>query len=279
MTVVQADGATPAFAAQALLFVPGQPQPVSMGLAGADGRLVWRGLWVSVDPAARGRDGNVDRPTLVVSLPGSTGATIVPLEPGRATRVVLPAPVAAEGTISLGGRPIAGAGGRIRVVADHKGRGVLDAALGREVTATPDGRFTLPGLTPGRYLVQAAREEIWVSSPVELDVAPGQAPPPLTLDIPEPGEDVALKVVDPDGHPLADESLTLARPAGPLAGLWPATFHTDASGVLILRGLPAGQHVVTLADATGEASFQVRPAPASHSPPNTVRIIGRRRNP
>jgi hypothetical protein len=132
VTVVQADGTTPAFAAQALLYVPGQTQPVGLGLAGADGRLVWRGLWVSGDPSARGRGGNVDRPTLVVSLPGSTGARIVPLEPGRATRLVLPAPVAAEGTVSLGGRPIAGGGGRIRVVAAHEGRGVLDGALGRE---------------------------------------------------------------------------------------------------------------------------------------------------
>jgi hypothetical protein len=279
VTVVQADGTTPAFAAQALLYVPGQPQPVSMGLAGADGRLVWRGLWVAVDPAARGRDGNVDRPTLVVSLPGSTGATILPLEPGRATRLVLPAPVAAEGTVSLGGRPIAGGGGRIRVVAAHEGRGMLDGALGREATATPDGRFTLPGLTPGRYVVQAAREDVWVSPSVELVVAPGQAPPPLTLDIPEPGEAVTLKVVDPDGHPLADEALRLARPAGPLAGLWPATYRTDASGMLKLRGLPAGPHVVALADASGETPFQVRPALAAPSASTTVRIIGRRRDP
>ena len=107
-------------------------------------------------------------------------------------------------------------------------------------------------------------------------VEPGQAPPPLTLDIPEPGEDVALKVVGPGGRPLADESLTLARPDGPLAALWPTTFRTDAAGLLVLRGLAAGKHVVSVAGSPDKDAFQVRPAPA---PPVVTRIIARRPGP
>jgi hypothetical protein len=62
---------------------------------------------VTVKPAEKARE----RPTLVASLPGSTGATILRLKPGRALRVVPLAPVAAPGTITLGGLTIAGAAG------------------------------------------------------------------------------------------------------------------------------------------------------------------------
>ncbi len=131
VTVVQAGGTSPAFAAQALLFVPEYTPPISSAIAGADGRLSWRGLWVTGDPADRGKEGNVDRPTMVISLPGSAGATILPLEPGRPTRAELPAPVAAEGRVTVGGRAIAGGGAGVRVVAAHKGRGAARRRPGR----------------------------------------------------------------------------------------------------------------------------------------------------
>src|SRR4051795_2135544 len=103
-TVLLPDGVTPAFAAQAILFVPGQEQPASHGIADASGRLTWRGMWRYGNQDDRPKDGLVEKPTLVVSLPGRHGAVIVPLEEGPARRVVLPPAIEVEGTVKLVGR-------------------------------------------------------------------------------------------------------------------------------------------------------------------------------
>ncbi|SIO61110.1 Carboxypeptidase regulatory-like domain-containing protein [Singulisphaera sp. GP187] len=273
LTVFLPDGTTPAFAAQAILYEPGQEQPTAHGISDASGHLTWRGMWRFGNADDPPKAGLVEKPTLVVSLPGRHGAAIVPLEEGAARRVVLPPTIEAEGTVKLGGRAPRVDGSLVRVVAAHQGRGVLDAALGFATTAGPDGRFTLAGLTPGRYLVQAARDGIWASKAVELQVESDKVPPPLALEIPAPGESVTLEFVDHAGRPLAGESFTLARPQGPFASLWPATLRADASGRLTLRGLEAGPHSVSISGTTEAATFQVGEAPGRPAQAAVKRVI------
>jgi protocatechuate 3,4-dioxygenase beta subunit len=247
--VVLHDGKAPAFAAQAILYVPEYTQPVGSGTTDAAGRLTWHGLWVSGDSATMGRAGPVERPTVVVRIPGRTGAAIVAVEPGRSARAILPAPLAVEGRVSLGGQFVDGRNARIRVVAAHKGRGPLDEALSVEATAQADGRFELRGLTPGRYAVQAARDGIWLSPSIELTVGADQAPPAsLALDIPEPGRPLVLQVLDREGRPAAEWPIGLVRPEGPLAALWPASLRTGPDGTLTLRGLEAGRHTILVGE-------------------------------
>ena len=148
-----------------------------------------------------GGTGLVERPTAVFRIPGRTGAAILEVEPGQpgprnATRAR-----AAEGRVTLGGRPVGGRNARIRVVAAHKGRGLLDAALSLEATAQADGRFDLRGLTPSRYAVQAVADGIWLSRTIELTIDADKDPPPLALDVPEPGAPVTLQIVDREGRP------------------------------------------------------------------------------
>ena len=222
-TVVLDDGKTPAFAAEALLYVPREVQPVSSGISDATGRLAWHGLWTSSEADDARQTGLVERPTAVVRIPGRTGAAIVEAVPGRPARVTLPAPRNAEGRVSLGGRPIGNRNARIRVVAAYKGRGVLDGALGLETTAQADGRFELHGLTPGRYAVQAARDGIWLSRAIELTVGPDKDPRPLRPGLPRARHPVTLQVVDREGRPVADHPIGLVRPQGPFASLWPTS--------------------------------------------------------
>ncbi|QEH35295.1 Nickel uptake substrate-specific transmembrane region [Aquisphaera giovannonii] len=278
-TVLLPDGVTPAFAAQAILYVPDQEQPASHGISDASGRLTWRGMWSYGSQGDRPKIGLVDRPTLVVSLPGRHGATIVPLEEGPAPRVVLPPAIEAEGTVTIGGRPPSDDGSRIRVVAAYQGRGVLDSALGLATTAGPDGRFTFAGLTPGRYRVQAARDGIWISKTVEVVVEPGKVTPPLSLDIPPPGEPVTLEFVDRAGKPLAGESFTLARPEGPFAGLRPTTLRANASGRLTLLGLEAGAHSVSIAGTMEAQTFQVGEATGRAGQTTAKRVVLQRPGP
>lgn len=279
LTVYLPDGKTPAFASQAILYEPGQEQPSANGISDASGRMTWRGMWRSGNAEGHPKAGQVEEPTMVASLPGRLGAAIVPLAQGTPRRVILPAAIDARGTVKLGGRPPSGDGSLVRVVAAHQGRGVLDAALGLATTAGPDGQFTLAGLTPGRYLVQAARDGIWVSEAVELRVEPDEVPPPLALEIPSPGEAVTLEFVDRDGRPLAGESFTLARPPGPFASLWPTTLRADDSGRLSLRGLEAGPHAVSISGTTESATFRVGEATGQPTEPTVDRIILQRPTP
>ena len=95
---------------------------MSSGISDPAGRLAWHTPWATGHAADARRDGLVERPTLVVWIPGQTGAAILEVEPGRSTRVTLPAPCAAEGRITLGGGPVGGRNARLRVVAAYTGR-------------------------------------------------------------------------------------------------------------------------------------------------------------
>jgi protocatechuate 3,4-dioxygenase beta subunit len=245
-TVRMPNGVAPAIAARGLLFVPGQEQPVASGVSDAAGNLTWRGRWISGGGSSSNVGKAVEKPRAVIWLPGMCGAVVVDVEASRPVRAVLPDPLAASGRVTLGGKAIDGRNARVRVLAAHQGQGVLNSALSLSTSARSDGRFNLRGLTPGRYRVQAVRDEIWLSKSVEIQVEKGKAVPDLALDIAEPGATVVVEVVDRQGGPIAGRPLKLARPAGPLASLWPAGFRTDQAGKLTLRGLEAGTHLLQI---------------------------------
>jgi hypothetical protein len=277
-TVFLPDGKTPAFAAQAFLFEPGHAGPVAIGRTDGSGRLTWRGFWISGNPDEHDKTVEVTKPTLVVSLPGQYGSTIVPVEEGKTGRLVLADSAGVEGRVVLGGRAT-DAGSGVQVFAAHQGRGVLDGVLSHRLSPGLDGRFRFNGLTPGRYLVQAARDGIWLSKSVELRLEANQAPPSIVLEIPAPGEPVALEFVDPQGKPFADRAVTVIRPEGPFAATWPPILRTDAAGRIIFRSLEAGSHTAIVEDARDRATFTVREASIDNASKPTKKTTLRRAGP
>jgi protocatechuate 3,4-dioxygenase beta subunit len=277
-TVFLPDGKTPAFAVQAFLFEPGHAGPIAIGRTDGSGRITWRGFWMSGNPDQHDKTSEVMKPTLIVSLPGQYGPKIVPVEKGKTSRVVLTDSAEVEGRVLLGGRPN-DAGSGIRVCAAYQGRGVLDSVLSHQLSPGIDGKFRFKGLTPGRYLVQAARDGIWLSKSVELRLDANQNPPPIVLEIPAPGEAITLEFVDPKGNPFANRVVTLIRPEGPFAATWPPNLRTDAGGRMIFRSLEAGSHTATIEEASERATFAVREASNDIAPRTTEQITLRRAGP
>ena len=186
--------------------------------------------------------------------------------------MTLPRPLSVTGRVTLGGGPFEGRNARVRVVAASRGRGAFDGVLGAEASVEADGRFTLHGLTPGRYLLQAARDDIWLSRAAELAVSRDVPSPEPVLDIAEPGETVAVTVVDERGGPWPTSRCIPLRPEGPLAGLWPAAFRTDASGTVVFRGLEEGTHRLLIDGRPVRQELRVGKAVRPAAPPVPVRV-------
>jgi hypothetical protein len=260
-TVVHSDGKTPAFGARAVLVVPGESRPTASATTDAAGRLTWTGFWIMRGNSSAAADppGRVTAPTVVVSLPGLAGAAVIPIDPRAAKpfRAVLPPPLDASGRVTLGGRAITSQNARVRVIAGHQGSGVLDGPLSVEATVQADGRFTLRGLAPGTYQVQAARDGIWLSRSVRLRISPDLRLADLSLDIPEPGAAVTLALVDDRNRPAGRRRLKLARPEGPLKDLWPEFLTTGAAGTLDVRGLEVGTHQFLIEGEDSPRSFEI----------------------
>ena len=146
--------------------------------------------------------------------------------------------------MTVGGKAALDWRNQIRVLAAHQGRGQLDELLSIQVSAQADGRFELAGLTPGRYRIQAAMDDIWLSPSVELTVETDARPPgQVALDIGRPGVPSVIRCVDGSGKPQVGVEASLLRPAGPLSErLWPKTFVADGAGVINLPPLEAGRH-------------------------------------
>ena len=210
-------------------------------------------------------------PTIAAWMPGLAGPVVAGVEPDKPLRLVLPAPAVASGRVTFGGRRIEGRNARVRVVAAAEGRGALAVAFGRKATSDPDGRFHVPGLAPGRYVVQASRDDIWLSKSVPIVVEPGKDTAPIDLNIPEPGATVALDLVDERNRPIPGLSFAIRRPEGPLAAALPMAYRTDERGSAIVRGLEAGSQSIVAEGDPKPHAFAVPPSRPG-APPQGIRV-------
>lgn len=238
VTVFMPDGETPAFGAHAR-FIPAEGrEPVAEGTADAAGYLTWMGIGHE-QRREEDRPEPVVEPTVIAWAPGVAGPVVATRKVGEPLRLVLPVAAGVSGRVTIGGEAATGRDARIRVVLASEGRGAVEVAMRRETAADPDGRFRFGGLAPGRYLVQAARDDLWVSKPLTLVVEPGKEAAPIDVDLPEPGPPIALQLADRQGNPVT-ASFSIRKPAGPLGDLAPIAGRTDDRGEAIIRGLAAG---------------------------------------
>ena len=241
-TILLPDGKTPAWGAIAAVVVPQTWQPVQMARTDATGQLNAVEHWYTGSSPENPPPGSPSEPVVVVWLPGSHGAVIVPSTAKIDAPLVLPQSVSVKGRITVSGQSIAGLASSFVVFAAYEGKGKLNSLLSIEATVEPDGTFELPGLTPGTYEVQAARDGIWLSTSQHI-VVDSKPLPPLTFDIASIGAPTTVHLVDAAGKPRANQLIELKRPPGPLSRqLWPRSLTTDATGNLRLEGFEAGTH-------------------------------------
>ena len=155
----------------------------------------------------------------------------------------------------------------MHIVAEYQDKGLLNAALSIETTADAEGNFILAGLTPGRYLVQAALDDIWMSPTTMIHVG-DEKPQPLHLAIPAPGAPVQISLIGRDGKPAIGHVVTLDR-SGPLSDLWPAELRSDGAGLIYLPTMETGLHHLHVDGVIKPVKIDVPPLPAA---PVTVRV-------
>jgi len=269
--VLLSDGVTPALGAQVLYYAAGSTQPAFFAITDALGNLHPRGLWSGAYSGARRADAS---PVLVAVLPGARGAVIQtsPVRPDEPVRLVLPPAMSLTGRVTVGGASPSRRPGLIHVLAEYQGNGFLNAALSVATAADADGAFTLAGLTPGTYLVQAALDEIWLSSVATVHVA-GPRGKPINLSIPLPGAAVQIKLQDASGNPVKGGSITIDR-TGPLAGLWPRQWTSDGAGMIYIPTLEAGPHVIHASGSSRPVTVVVPPLQAN---PVQVQVLAEQR--
>jgi hypothetical protein len=277
VTILMPDGATPAFGAQALFIPAGAREPVLMGTADAAGRLSWTGAQRTPRQAGEEQPEPAKEPTILAWALGGAGAAVATFKPGEPLRLTLPAPAGASGRVTVAGAAVAGRDAHIRVVLAAEGKGAVEAAMRRETTADAEGRFRFAGLVPGRYLVQAVRDELWASKAVPLVVESGEDSPPIDVDVPGPGATITLELGGRQGMP-AVVAFSIKPPAGPIVDLAPIEGRADEQGMAIVRGLPAGLLRLDVEGDEQPHALDVPPARAGAGPLG-VRVEVSRRGP
>jgi hypothetical protein len=179
----------------------------------------------------------------------------------------LPKPIAVSGQVLVGGVAPSRRTGAIKVFAEWQGEDFLKPHLNVQTTADADGNFFLGGMTPGDYVIQAALDSIWLSSPVIVHTGRGRLGP-VRLKIPPPGAPLRLELRDQSGTPVLGSVVTI-RHRGPLAWLWPREWVSDALGNIDIPTLEAGTKFLQLAGVAQPLHLKVPPLPAD---PLTVRI-------
>lgn len=267
------DGKTPAVNASVWVTDERNLYPTVGFVTDANGRMRPSHLADSGVPVDPYGDGSTPEPSggpkervICAFLPGSHGMLIQPFASGLESnkiRLVLPPAIRVQGKVTLDGRSLPTIPGFVRVRAVPVEQGRLTSLLTVEVTVQSDGSFTLAGLTPGKYRVQAALENIYLS-PEQIITVPASALGDLSaiaLRLPRPGKAVVLSV----GVKYADAPATLVEklPDGPLATQTYARFYpVDGAGDLRIEGLPAGKWRLRLPDGK---TVSVRIAPATFS--------------
>jgi hypothetical protein len=266
--VYLAGGVTPAFGAQ-VVYYDARGRPALFAMTDALGDLHPRGLWLESTPEVDKPEQSNQTPALVAFLPGTSGAIVQtsPVRAGESVRLVLPPPISISGRVTLGNGSPSSRPGNVRILAAYQGNSYLNSALSLTTDADADGRFTLAGLTPGSYLVQASLDDIWLSSPVPVNVPAGNLRP-LNLSIPFPGVPVVVQLLDSQGKPVAGESIEFDH-LGPLAALWPRQWPSDAAGVVSIPTLETGRHRIRISGSTTSVDIDVPPLPG---PPTRIQV-------
>lgn len=254
-------------------------EPVAGASLVATSQAAWTlGRRPGVDRATSGPDGRYRLPRLDpeeshhlrVEHPGYAPADLEVLAPvagaGRpVVDVVLVRGTRAHGLVlSSDGRPVAGATARlVPVRGDTRWRGPRPPRLPGEDAAEPagttdaDGRFVVEHLLPGRYdlLVAAAGHAPLRVPGVEVPEPPEDGD--LGTVYLEPGAEIAGRVVDANGRPLAGVKVR-RYPRDALSGLPPlpgpeehAALTTGDDGRFAIRDLPAGSSSDLMFDAPG----------------------------
>ena len=274
--VYEEDGKTPVQGAWVETFLPDTWWPYQFGTSDQTGRTFigadgWGGSGPKFQPT-----GSPDHRVLVAWLPGERGAAVLPIEPTTThLSALLPPPISARGHVTVAGKSPDQLEAVVHVFAAHEDEGNLGEAISVHTTCSTDGTFDLKGLTPGKYRIQASLDDVWLSPTVEMIADPKHPIPPLSLNIPAPGVDVIVHLVDKNGAPQKGMHISIERPQGPLTDrVWPGEFVADGAGIVYIDGLDAGDHIVVLAGGRRE-SFSV-PEPVDGSRlPVPVRIFVR----
>lgn len=273
ITVVADDGKTPVAGARVEVFLPSMWWPYLAGISDSIGRaFISGGSFGGSEPKFQPA-GSPKEPVVVAWLPGSCGAAVAPISPSSGEiRLVLPAPASSRGRVTVGGKSPAPLNAVIHVLAAHEHSGKLERAMDIETTCSADGTFELPGLTPGKYRVQAALDDVWLSRTANIEVGGGAAPGPIALDIDPPGVGVSIRLLGFTPSLRPSPRVAIERPPGPLTErLWPGGFEPDGAGVVYLEGLEAGTHSLILSGGRRQ-SFCVPQSDAQHQLPIEVDV-------
>jgi hypothetical protein len=243
-TVTLHDGRTPAFGAQVFYFEPGQAAPTIIAIADAIGNLRPRNMPQNAEAPPPGQKAGPDSPVLIALLPGMCGATIRPApQLGDAPlHLALPQPISLAGNVTVDRTGLRPGSGSIHVVAAYRGDSFLSPWLTVQVPADADGNFALKGLTPGKYQIQAALDNIWLSAPVTVTVS-DRNPEPVHLAISGPGAALRIRLRGEDNKPVAGAVISIDR-EGPLSSLWPRQWVSDGAGVVYVPTLESGKHTI-----------------------------------
>jgi Carboxypeptidase regulatory-like domain len=122
--------------------------------------------------------------------------------------------------------------------------GETDDRITRSVSvASPDGEFSVRGLEPGRYELEASTEAGLRSLRVPVSISGGETPEPVTLTL-RPAASIRGTVLLPDGSPC-EGALLQALPQDPVArGARPGFTRSDTEGRFVIRALRPGRYLV-----------------------------------
>lgn len=167
-------------------------------------------------------------------------------------RITLARGATVAGVVTDGdGKPLGG----VRVARAEQGSRRMFAFARTSTTSSADGRYRLEGLPPGQHVLSYAHEG-FRETVRDVEVSEGEVQLDVVL---EPGLEIAGRVVDAEGAPVAGarvEAATTVRDVmRRIMGGRQDGEETTADGTFRLRGLAAGSYTVS-ANKAGYAAAQ-----------------------